>query len=168
MMDEIDKEALIWSYFDGEISVKEQVMMDQLRSTDKEFQVMYEEIKGVHAQLKSMEIQELSSTFSASMQEQIISQFAKKQETKRSINPLFIFGICLAAMSIAFIYSSSEATANMLFGLDYTLDYNYATLDQLPSQVHWSYFLMLCIIPLMFTIDKILDSQSRLNHLPLL
>jgi hypothetical protein len=64
-------EQLIWNYLDGIASFEERNHLEQLLKSDVEFIALFEEIKSIHIQISTLELDEPSMSFGRNLMEKI-------------------------------------------------------------------------------------------------
>ena len=113
-------EQIIWNYLDGHVSVEEKKLIEQLLKSDAEFLSLFEEIKSIHLQISTLELDEPSMSFGRNLMEKIQLEHSpvpqKSLLGKWLINTisLFFLAAILCVLGILFFkieWSQSPETA---------------------------------------------------------
>lgn len=113
-------EQIIWNYLDGHVSVEEKELIEQLLKSDAEFLALFEEIKSIHVQISSLDLDEPSMSFGRNLMEKIqLEHIPVPQKSllgKWVINAiaLFFLSAILCVLGILFFkveWSQSSETA---------------------------------------------------------
>lgn len=113
-------EQIIWNYLDGHVSVEEKELIEQLLKSDAEFLALFEEIKSIHVQISSLDLDEPSMSFGRNLMEKI--QLEHSPVPQKSILgnwlinaiALFFLSAILCVLGILFFkveWSQSSETA---------------------------------------------------------
>jgi hypothetical protein len=91
-------EQIIWNYLDGHVSVEEKKLIEKLMKSDDEFLSLFEEIKSIHLQISTLDLDEPSMSFGRNLMEKIQLEHSPVPQ-KSWLDKWFINGIALFFIS---------------------------------------------------------------------
>ena len=165
------KQRMIWSYLDGSLQAEDRLSLELLKSTDAEFNSMFEELSALHTGLDKLPLEKVSQNFSDNLQKVLMKEVSK-QQNGMDFRPLLFFGISLLVMSIAFfLFTGNPSTS--LFAYDTYLDglFDITIYDGLLNlisgielKIEWYYFVLLFMLPIVFILDSVVESKLLMRH----
>ena len=170
-MQRVEKEQLIWSYLDDDISIKERLKIDQLRVKNEEFEALYRELADLHEDLRRLPLEEVTVDFKKRLEANILKELALGKKGF-SINPLIGFGLSLVLLGFTFSFLGNDASSHVSFLPDLHFDQLQfpiferilTGLNNIQLDLNWLYFTVFLLAPSLFFWDKFAEGRFSVRQ----
>jgi hypothetical protein len=152
----------LWDYIDGNLSVDDKSVIENLLKSDMEWRAKYQELLEVQQLLHSTELEEPSMRFTRNVMDEIAkSHIAPAASTYINKNIIRGIAIVFIAMIVGFLIYGLRQVVWTEGEEHYTIDLSRIDISKFFNNAYMNIFMMINVVLGLFLLDRILGNKKK-------